>query len=572
LHPIISRPGSGRVTSHAPGGDHPARVIRSHILLIVAILQPHGGHAATHQEDGKGKKMQRRLFRYLLLAIIAAAVSAALASFSWLGGMTLPPFLLALLACIAGMTASPLVRRRSGDRYAAFASQVGVEIDHLMIGSAETSHFVDLIKKRVDQDLETTEDIVGRAQQTAQVTAQIASNAERASRVAADVRNESMAGRTEVDHGLRQISNAREDAHTASEMMGTLQEKSRRIHAITDVINEIAARTNLLALNAAIEAARAGEHGRGFAVVAGEVRQLAQRTKSATDDIGAMVREINEQAERAAAGMSDLTGKVMEAAQNVEKVHGFLGNIERSAGMSQDEIRQIAEASRQHVDTTQLIAEAISRIRDGMLTTESQLPLASKSAMMLTERAEGLFDAATTCGAETAHDQIRIVAQQAAQEIGMLFAKAVASGQISEAALFDRHYALIPGTNPPKHRTAFDAFTDRVLPEIQEPLLAQTPQLAYAGAVDNNGYFPTHNRKYSKPLTGDYDTDLANNRTKRIFNDRTGTRCGANTKPFLLQTYKRDTGEVMHDLSVPIYVNGKHWGGFRIGYRSTQST
>lgn len=69
-------------------------------------------------------------------------------------------------------------------------------------------------------------------------------------------------------------------------------------------------------------------------------------------------------------------------------------------------------------------------------------------------------------------------------------------------------------------------------------------------------------------MTGDYDIDLANNRTKRIFGDRTGSRCGSNRKAFLLQTYKRDTGEVMHDLSVPIYVNGLHWGGFRIGYRS----
>ena len=58
------------------------------------------------------------------------------------------------------------------------------------------------------------------------------------------------------------------------------------------------------------------------------------------------------------------------------------------------------------------------------------------------------------------------------------------------------------------------------------------------------------------------------NRTKRIFNDRTGAGVGANTKPFLLQTYKRDTGEVMHDLSLPIQVDGRHWGGFRIGYKS----
>jgi methyl-accepting chemotaxis protein len=163
---------------------------------------------------------------------------------------------------------------------------------------------------------------------------------------------------------------------------------------------------------------------------------------------------------------------------------------------------------------------------------------------------------------------MRTVAEQAAAAVGKLFEQALASGQISESALFDRRYTPIPGTNPQKHTSAFDAFTDRVLPALQEPLLEKHPQLAYAGAVDNNGYFPTHNLKFSQPLTGDYETDLVNNRTKRIFNDRTGSRCGSNTKPFLLQTYKRDTGEVMHDLSVPIYVHGRHWGGFRIGYRS----
>lgn len=52
-----------------------------------------------------------------------------------------------------------------------------------------------------------------------------------------------------------------------------------------------------------------------------------------------------------------------------------------------------------------------------------------------------------------------------------------------------------------------------------------------------------------------------------FFNYATGKRCGAHTEKLLLQTYKRDTGEIMHDLSVPIFVQGKHWGGFRVGYR-----
>ena len=99
-------------------------------------------------------------------------------------------------------------------------------------------------------------------------------------------------------------------------------------------------------------------------------------------------------------------------------------------------------------------------------------------------------------------------------------------------------------------------------------MLEGIAEVAYAGAVDVNGYFPTHNKRFSKPLTGDEKVDVANNRTKRIFNDPVGKKCGSHEQPYLLQTYRRDTGEIMHDLSVPIYVQDRHWGGFRLGYRT----
>ncbi len=478
----------------------------------------------------------------------------------------------AAMASVVAVIAFAAFGRQRGNNFFRRFATMGNEIDRIMIGAAETSFFVDSIKKKVDQELRTTEEIVKQTNHTAASTERIANNAERASRVAADVRNESAAGRTEVDRGLQQINEARSNAATASETMAVLQEKAKQIHTITEVITEIAMRTNLLALNAAIEAARAGEHGRGFAVVAGEVRQLAQRTKTATDDIRNMVRGINEEAERAATGMAQVMDKVNEATGNVERVHAFLSTIESSASVSEGEIHQIAEASREHVETTRRIATAISRIRDGIVATRDGLPKATTSAMQLSERGESLFDTLSQCDVPTMHDAVRHVAERASKAIGKLFEEAIADGRISQQALFDRTYRPIPNTNPPKHTTAFDAFTDEVLPPIQEAILEDMPQLAYAGAVDDRGYFPTHNRKFSRPLTGDYDIDLVNNRTKRIFNDRTGSRCGSNTKPFLLQTYKRDTGEVMHDLSVPIHVGGKHWGGFRIGYRSAETT
>jgi methyl-accepting chemotaxis protein len=89
----------------------------------------------------------------------------------------------------------------------------------------------------------------------------------------------------------------------------------------------------------------------------------------------------------------------------------------------------------------------------------------------------------------------------------------------------------------------------------------------FAIACTQQGYVPTHNQIFSQPLTGDVQVDTLHNRTKRKFADRTGIRCGSHQQAVLLQTYTRDTGELMHDLSVPIMVKGRHWGGLRLGYK-----
>jgi methyl-accepting chemotaxis protein len=527
------------------------------------------GTITTVQE--KIMKATSRYIRAAVLTAVAASISAVAAlALKIAVGPAADPVLLGALAGACSVLVLVSVGCPAGKEQDEVLRAMGQQIDHVMIGAAETSYFVDSIKKKIEQDVRTAGEIVQSSQQNADTIKQIAATAARASKAAARVRDESAAGGVEIDRGLRHMGDVQHDAQTVCTTMAALKEKSRRIRAVTDLINEIAAGTNLLALNASIEAAHAGEFGRGFGVVAGEVKKLAQRTKTANDDIAVMIREMYEEAEHAADGMNALSGKVTEAAQTVERVHSFLSKIEELATVSDSEIQQIAAASREHVETTCVITEAISSIRDNMLSTEASLPRATNSAMMLAERAEGMFEALANAKVQTQHDPVREAAEAAARDVERIFEQAVANGRISEADLFDRQYQPIAGTNPQKFRTRFDSFTDMVLPAVQEKLLEAMPQLAYAGAVDNNGYFPTHNRKFSKPLTGDYDTDLVNNRTKRVFSDRTGSRCGSNAKPFLLQTYKRDTGEVMHDMSVPIYFAGKQWGGFRIGYRSME--
>jgi methyl-accepting chemotaxis protein len=119
--------------------------------------------------------------------------------------------------------------------------------------------------------------------------------------------------------------------------------------------------------------------------------------------------------------------------------------------------------------------------------------------------------------------------------------------------------------------TRFTALTDRLLPAVQEPVLALDERVVFCAAVDRNGYLPTHNRVFSSPQGPDPVWNAAHCRNRRIFDDRTGLAAARSTAPYLLQTYRRDMGggtfALMKDVSAPVWVAGRHWGAVRIAYR-----
>ncbi|HTP49508.1 MAG TPA: hypothetical protein VMK42_02330 [Anaeromyxobacteraceae bacterium] len=144
----------------------------------------------------------------------------------------------------------------------------------------------------------------------------------------------------------------------------------------------------------------------------------------------------------------------------------------------------------------------------------------------------------------------------------------ISKGEVPQERLFAFLYYPIPKTDPPKFTTDWDRLSDRDILPIEEAVLSKSTAISFAVMVDRFGYLPTHNQRYSQPLTGNLASDLVNNRTKRIFNDRTGLTAARSEAPYLVQRYQRDTGEVMVDLSVPVFVRGQHWGAVRIGYRA----
>ena len=160
----------------------------------------------------------------------------------------------------------------------------------------------------------------------------------------------------------------------------------------------------------------------------------------------------------------------------------------------------------------------------------------------------------------------------------------IAKNEVSREKLFAALYYPMPNTDPPKFTTDWDKLADRDILAIEEQIKntfkeeaersafedsakVKPPVIVFTVLVDRNGYLPTHNAEFSKPMTGNLEVDLVNNRTKRIFNDRTGLAAARSEAPYLFQRYQRDTGETMVDLSVPIMIGDAHWGAVRIGYR-----
>jgi methyl-accepting chemotaxis protein len=159
-----------------------------------------------------------------------------------------------------------------------------------------------------------------------------------------------------------------------------------------------------------------------------------------------------------------------------------------------------------------------------------------------------------------------------ASKVSALLEEAVDRGALSLEDLFDQDYMKIDGTNPPQYKTRALDFLDQHLPEIQEPIQAAHDKIVFAACVDVNGYLPVHNLSFSHPQkAGDVAWNTANCRNRMIFNDRVGLAAGRNEKPFLVQAYRRDMGGgnfvMMKDVSAPIFVKGRHWGGMRSGYK-----
>ena len=494
----------------------------------------------------------------------------ALVILSWLNApfwtssiLLLPIFVIPLL----GQTTQTTEVVHNAEQTTELARHLSHATTASALTAAGVSHAAQQLKQKLISLVNSAERIehsAGQVITTEEATAQLS---EQSLCAASAVRSNSQEGQLGLEKATFSMQALTQQANNSRTLIENLRERSREIQKVASVIQGIASQTNLLALNAAIEAARAGEYGRGFAVVADEVRGLASRTAAATEEVERMVQEIQQNTNDVAEHQHRLIEDLNNSVELVESAGNQLNEITGLAVTVEQQMQTIASGTQNNRVQLEGLFKEVEQVRQDLADSDQQTAQLSQSAALLEDQTEGISEKLSEISLSEYHQHIYELAQNAAQQISTQFENDIAQGKISQTALFDRNYQEIANTHPKKYSTAFDKYTDQVLSTFQEPILQNNPHTVFAITCTQQGYIPTHNIIYSQPLTGNYEQDYLHNRTKRIFNDRVGARCGNHQKPLLLQTYIRETGEHMHDISVPIYVQGKHWGGFRIGYR-----
>lgn len=227
--------------------------------------------------------------------------------------------------------------------------------EDLSLQMNELTAGVDTTAMQTGQVATAMEEMNATVLEVAQNTGETAEASERANTVARD-------GGGVVSNTVSEIHLVTETTDKLSSMLADLSDKAENIGAVMSVINDIADQTNLLALNAAIEAARAGEAGRGFAVVADEVRKLAEKTMSATNEVETAISLIQQGTNDVVSEMDGVRGRVNNTVKMAEGAGGVLDEIVTESDKIADMVRAIATAAEQQSATSDEVNNSVTEI------------------------------------------------------------------------------------------------------------------------------------------------------------------------------------------------------------------
>lgn len=235
------------------------------------------------------------------------------------------------------------------------SNTIGERTNELIKTFDKVSISVDEQSKITSFSTKIVQGVVSGTNEIMQMTNDTRTNSQKATQIC----NEGKEDSEEVAQKMQEIN-----ANVAKQVdqILLLEEKAKEISGAAELIAEITDQTNLLALNAAIEAARAGTHGRGFAVVADEIRNLAERTGTATDEIANTIKQIQEETQNTVTLIKSGAPKVQEGYELSNKVADMLVDIYESSNDSTQKAGNAAVMAQKGVESMSKLAKNIENI------------------------------------------------------------------------------------------------------------------------------------------------------------------------------------------------------------------
>ena len=364
-----------------------------------------------------------------------------------------------------------------------------------------------------------------------------------------------------VDELLQANAQVAEVSDMMSQFHGTVQRlesTSENIQVILGTVQGFAAQTNMLALNAAIEAARAGEQGRGFAVVADEVRDLAVKVRGSADEIGALLEEMIAVVSQTSEGTHQMIAKTSHVGGAIDKSAKEFREMVTGFEATHTDLLQVGSAAEQLSVSNGDIRARSHEIRDlGVSIRQDMERNSAQTQHLLDSTDKALHKLCQFRIGRGELEQVLEILERRRDQIEPELNRLVTSG----VNMFDRNHQPIPGTNPVKFDVSYARPFQRACQHLIDTWAKENDGALYCLPLDNKGYGAIHRSELSQEVTGDPQVDLARSRHMRFFQTREIPHMGR----FRLQSYLRDTGEVMFNLSVPIHVQGKFWGGLFMG-------